>query len=226
MQASSSTEYEYDLVMYLDAQSCNAITHSLTHFWEQGMGTRDSYLSPATVGALNEMYSVLSDFKHKFQSQHAEWFNPTVHEMSSDDVIGTAERPGYLYDMVRHRRGSKRLQAHMEALQKAGLPPIPGWEKDCHSTETGSFQAQAVVAALRTRLTEDPEDCGLKALTRSKTDACTVTSLDECATVVVKEVDADADGQISAAEMSQWMEHPKVADALASCSQLPSVFYV
>ena len=124
LQRAADKDYEYDLVLYLQGETCGFSLHSDTHYWEQGMGLADSYLSPGTLGALYQMYDVLAEFAGHFRAAHPDWFDSKVGPLGPARVIGTRARPGYLYDVVRHREAKRRVEAHTQALRTQGEPLV------------------------------------------------------------------------------------------------------
>mmetsp|Transcript_33901 Transcript_33901/g.91773 ORF Transcript_33901/g.91773 Transcript_33901/m.91773 type:complete len:625 (-) Transcript_33901:378-2252(-) len=214
LQRAAGKDYEYDLVLYM-ADSCDLVTHADTHYWEQGMGMADAYLSPATVGALHKMHEFLAEFADAFRGSRPEWFDARIKPMDAMRAIGTRQRPGYLYDIVRHTQAADRVGSLMQALKDNGLPPVPGWERACDQSASPGLPAKALAAALARQFAAAPEDCGLRALLGTGQGAHQEAG--ERTAQVVRELDANGDGWLSLEEVKAWEQRASVEHAFAQC---------
>lgn len=216
------TASDYDLYLYLEAKAFSFVTHANAHFWEQGMGVDDTYVAPGTLAAMYQMYDVLAEFAEEFQAIQQEWFTLGARSMSKAEAIGSQDAPGFLYDIVRHRKAADRAQAHQDALHKAGLPPLPGWESSCSHDE----QEDGVV----THRFAD----GLARLDKSLLAECHLAAVlglggandaeihwPQFAADVAAHMDVDKSGFISSAELAAWLGSATVERHLASCSRQP-----
>mmetsp|Transcript_94782 Transcript_94782/g.300735 ORF Transcript_94782/g.300735 Transcript_94782/m.300735 type:complete len:290 (-) Transcript_94782:139-1008(-) len=216
LQRAAGGDYEYDVVLYM-AESCNALTHMDTHYWEQGMGLSDAYLSPATVGALHAMHGLLAEFADDFRSARPEWFDPRVSPMDAGRAIGTRESPGHLYNVVRHSKAVDRVRSLMEALRENNLPAIPGWETDCGLRESAGLPVRGLAEAFARQLRASPKDCGVRALLGIDAG---LAAVEEKAAWLVQEFDADGNGWLSLGEIEAWERDAGVERAYARCGTL------
>lgn len=220
LQRTAGKDYEYDLVLYM-AESCDVRMHASTHYWEQGMGMAESYLSPATVGALHAMHGLLAEFAGAFRGDRPDWFDARVKPMEAMRAIGSREKPGYLYNIVRHTAAVDRVGSLMKALEENGLPPIPGWEKACGQGASRGLPVRGFAAALARQLRASPQDCGLRALLGIGGDLSEDPARsDEKTAQLVQQFDADGDGWLSLPEIEAWERQASVEHAYVQCGDL------
>jgi len=140
----------YNLFMYLATKPCNFVHHGMVHYWEQGV----SQLAPGSYYALVNLYKELKAFKTKHLSAHPEWFRPDAasKEMSFEQVVGTKQMPGILYNITNIPNAVNRFKAEMDALEAYGLPPMPGFEKMCSTSP--SDQSSSLQDLIKVKLTQ------------------------------------------------------------------------
>lgn len=225
LQPAVNKDYEYDLVIYTDDGACNFMLHADAHYWEQGMGISETYVAPGTLGALYQMYGALEEFAGMFRETHPEWFDAGVKPLDIQTAIGSQSAPGYLYNVVRYRKASKRVDMHITALKDAGLPPLPGWEKECNHQEVAELPIERFASAFVKQLRASPEDCASRALLKlmpsSEVESGQIHHL---VTEVVKEFDFDGNGRLSRAEAEAWENDEKVTRAFEKCE--PAIVHV
>lgn len=222
MQRTPDDDHEYDMYTYVNSTSFNIVAHAMSHVWEQGMGTDDPYLSPASMGAMNQIYDLLAEFAEKFRNIHPEWFDSSVKPLDKMKVIGNQQSPGYLYDIVRYRSAVDRAKSHMAALEKEGLPPLPGWEKPCPTWKADQISMEAFVGELAAQLKQKPHDQAAKAIERvvagladdpSEPNWQGQKTVRSIARSLTKMIDTDGSGLLSKHELESWLSKREVLKA-------------
>lgn len=117
----------YDLFMHLDPSACNYVTHGAVHYWEQGV----SKLAPGTYSALVGMFRALQEFREKFLRKNPAWFRKDAEPMSFEEVVGTYEKPGILFNMTMIKEADQRVKEEIRALRQHRLPFMPGFWDLC-----------------------------------------------------------------------------------------------
>lgn len=113
--------------MYLDPNACNYLSHGQVHYWEQAV----NQLAPGSYTSLQYVYRILAEFRSKYLASKPSWFRKNAKILSEEQVVGTYEKPGIMFNVTMIKEARARFQAEVRALRLYSLPPMPGFERMC-----------------------------------------------------------------------------------------------
>ncbi len=118
-----------DYLITLDTYRCNAITHGMEHYWEQGMGDETT---PGSEAALRLYYQELQEFVNEQRDKNPSWFRAELTPLPFEYVVGTQARPGITLKATLEKDARKRVGIIVDALKDQSLMAIPGFETFCN----------------------------------------------------------------------------------------------
>jgi len=118
-----------NFIITLDTYACNALTHGMEHYWEQGMGDKTT---PGSEAALRLYYQELSEFAQEYRDLHPSWFRAGFESLPYDQVVGTQSQPGVTLRATLDKNASKRVAIIMSALEDHSFEAIPGFDTLCN----------------------------------------------------------------------------------------------
>ena len=118
-----------DYTISLDTLRCNAISHAMAHYWEQGIGDKVTSGSEAT---LRLYVKELDAFANKYRLQHPNWFRENQPPLSMAYIVGMPASPGVTLRASLEKSAKKRIKIIMDALEENNFDPIPGFRTFCN----------------------------------------------------------------------------------------------
>jgi len=110
----------------LDLVRCNAVTHAMQHYWEQGV---ERPLADQTWAALQLYYDELLAFRA--MEGTGLFFNQSFVPMSQAALLGNKDTPGMLPIEIMKRNVTARVGGMHRLIARQGFDPVPGFESDC-----------------------------------------------------------------------------------------------
>lgn len=113
----------------MDTRACNAVTHAMQHYWEQGV---DSPLAPQSWAAISLFYDELLAFRDQVKDARQLFFNASFSTVPKETLIGTEAAPGTLASALMERNVTRRVGELNRLVVEMGAGQKPGWESDCN----------------------------------------------------------------------------------------------
>ena len=125
----SGPDSDGNYTINLDTLRCNAISHAMSHYWEQGLGDK---VTRGSEAALRLYAEELGAFAARYRPQHPEWFREVPPSLSMVYIVGMPANPGVTLSASLERSATKRIKIIMDALEENNFDPIPGFTTFCN----------------------------------------------------------------------------------------------